>query len=55
MTINGGSTRHPINQGHEIIERGWKPTVQGGYKPTASGVVAAPPKGGSGIKAPPKQ
>jgi hypothetical protein len=41
------------NYGYQPIEKGWKPAVQGGYKPTTSHVVASPPpSGGSGVKPP---
>ncbi|WP_174285104.1 hypothetical protein [Sphingomonas bacterium] len=42
----------PLNEGYVPVEKGWKPTVQGGYKPTVSQVVATPPSGGSGVKPP---
>jgi hypothetical protein len=42
-----------LNEGYRPIEKGWKPAVQGGYKPTTSQVVASPPpSGGSGVKPP---
>lgn len=53
MENDNGAASVPLNEGYKPIEKGWKPTVQGGYKPAASDVVASPPKGGSGIKAPP--
>ncbi len=42
--------RTPLNEGHRPVEKGWKPVVQGGYKPTSSQTESSPPKGGSGIK-----
>lgn len=55
MAIEPRASSGRVDHGHKTTERGWKLSVQGGYKPTASAqdVVASPPKGGSGIKAPP--
>jgi hypothetical protein len=45
--------RGTLNHGYQPIEKSWKSTVQGGYKPTTSHVVASPPpSGGSGVKPP---
>lgn len=43
----------PLNEGYEPVQKGWKPTVQGGYKPTVSQTTTLPPSGGSGVKPPP--
>lgn len=44
--------RKILNEGHVPVQKGWVPTVQGGYKPTTSTLATppAPPTGGSGVK-----
>ncbi len=42
-----------VQDGHAPLQKGWIPTVQGGYKPSTSALTStppAPPTGGSGVK-----
>lgn len=43
----------PLKEGYVPVQKGWKPSVQGGYKPAVSQTTAKPPTGGSGVKPPP--
>jgi len=53
MSDNQESVRLQISEGYRPQERGWKPAVQGGYKPVIGGGNMTPPTGGSGVKVPP--